>query len=269
MTKSKKKQRPLLDIIILTAGQFELLDECLEALPEACGNVPYNVIIWDNASPQAERVKYYKTISPDILVIQHGQNIGYPRANTMAFRKGQAPLVLFLNDDVRMLAGSIELMVKKLDDPSIGVVGAKLIFPEDSPHPNNVGGKIQHVGLTTNIRGAFYHIFLGWNPDNPRANAVEDIMAVTGACLMTRRNLFSKVGGFAADYGMGTYEDVDYCLSILSAEKRVVVETDAVGYHHTGATIIAKKASFPLQKNESILKARWGGKYPWAEWVHW
>ena len=116
-----------------------------------------------------------------------------------------------------MFSGSGDLLVRAMDDPKVGVVGMKLMFPESDDTKKGLMGpanSIQHVGLSTTIHGDFAHHFIGWNKDNPRVNRVRDVYAVTGAALMTRRKLFFSLGRFFEGYGKGTWEDVDYSLAV-------------------------------------------------------
>lgn len=261
------KANSLLDIIIPVRGQFELLDKCLGALHDAAWDLPYTVICVDNASPKEEADKFYQAY-PNVKVVRNRENLGFPHACNQGVKRGFSPLLFFLNSDCIMQPDSIRDMVSALDDPKIGVVGAKLLFPLTSTDPNRPAGRIQHIGLCSNIRGDFDHIFVGWSETNERTRKVRNVIAVTGAALMTRRNLFHRLNGFNEQYGLGTYEDVDYCLSALAAGFQVVVEQKAVGYHHTSATARHEKIQFPLILNRMIFQTRFAGKYPWTEYEH-
>jgi GT2 family glycosyltransferase len=160
-------------------------------------------------------------------------------------------------------------MVKQMDYPENAICGMKLIFPEVTDLPSNnltrPPGKIQHIGLTSNIRGEMVHVFLGWSPDNPKVNRMHDVYAVTGAAMLIRRSLFIKAGKFYEGYGHGTYEDVDLCLTIREMGYNVVVEPKAEGYHYTGATSMKYNIGFPIQYNQIIFMQRWASKLDWCE----
>ena len=181
---------------------------------------------------------------------------------------GTAPLILFLSDDVELKPDVLDIMVSHMKDETIGILGAKLIFPRNSSHANRPAGKVQHIGLAMNINGDIVHPLVGWSPDNPKCCVTREVIGVTGACFMVRRDLFKKVGGFYAGYGLGTFEDIDMCMSVRRLEKKVVVNTDAVGYHYTGATAEKKQRAFPLQQNSLIFKARWAqsGLFQWNDY---
>lgn len=261
----------LLDIIILVMGRFDLVKQCLDAIPLAAGNVTHRIIILDNASPKEEADVFYKQY-PNVKVIRSKANLGFPRGCNEAVKFGSSPLLFFLNDDVILKPESIKLMVKELDDPQIGVVGMKLIFPEFTDLPQNEmtrpAGKVQHIGLSSNIHGDFIHQYIGWSPDHPKVNAMRDVYAVTGAALMTRRELFRRAKGFYEDYGLGTWEDVDYCLTIRAMGYNVIVVPQAEGIHHTGATATTYNLRYPLSENKFVFLRRWSDKLDWSEWQH-
>lgn len=273
----KKKPLELLSIVICVYGRFDLLQKCLDAIPNAAGSIAYNIVLVDNNSPDQEEANvFYNNLrdDPKIAVLRNKQNLGFPRACNIGARRCNSPLLLMLNSDVILQPDSINLMVKALDDPKIGAVGMKLLFPDDAGElRQNVGvrpsGKVQHVGLATNVRGEFFHVFLGWSPDHPKVNKVRDAYAVTGAALMTRKYLWNKIGGFNEDYGMGTYEDVDYCLTVRDLGYNIVVETKAVGVHYTGATAEKYGIPYPMDMNRLLLLRKWAKKLNWTEYNHW
>jgi GT2 family glycosyltransferase len=209
-------------------------------------------------------------------IIRNRTNEGFPRAcNTGAARK-QSPLIFFLNSDVILEPNAIKIAVTALDDDKIGVVGMKLLFPTEEQladakmNPNiRPARKIQHIGLYCNVHGEFLHTMIGWSEDNPRTFAIRDAYVVTGAALMTRRSIWNKVGGFNLAYGMGTYEDVDYCLSVRDLGYNIIVEQAAMGTHYTGATSEQHKIQFPLQYNRLVFLQRWAAKLNYTEHLAW
>lgn len=278
MPRKKKKFDPvLLDIIIPVYGRFDLLDMCLDAIPAACDDINYRVLLFDNDSP--DKGNYYREIEREnVYSHQSGENIGFPRACNRAAKKTSAPYILFLNSDVIMQPGSISKMVKRIEsDPEIGVVGAFLLFPKNvssagirSDQQVRPAGKVQHAGMTCNIRAEFIHQFIGWSEDNPKIEQMQgDVPAVTGASFLTRRDVWRGVGGFFEGYGMGTYEDLDYCLTVQELGYRIFMELEAKGYHYTGASSETYNAHFALQDNRQIFLQRWRGKLQQSDWRYW
>ena len=266
--KSQPQSKWLLDIVICVYGKFDLLTRCLDSIPEAAGDITYRVIIVDNNS--SDRDEFYADLKTQITLIKNNENLGFITASNMGAKRGRAPLIFMLNSDVILDPGAIEKMVVDFDEADVGVVGMKLRFPEAAEHLHDprTAGKIQHVGLASNILGDFYHLFIGWDLDHPKVTAVRGVLAVTGAALMTRRSLWKEIGGFNPIYGLGCYEDVEYCLHIQTMKKLVMVEGEATGIHFTNATAKEHDIGYPLQENNMIMKSRWKGHYPWSCWLH-
>jgi O-antigen biosynthesis protein len=238
------------DVVIVTGGRWDFLKECLDALDNV------NIFVIDNASDAEERIQN-ASLFEDIQSKRLQQPLGYASANNEGARMGSAPYILFLNDDCILKEGAVEAMLESFRDPQVGIVGVKLTFPTTSTHPNRPAGKVQHVGLALNIRGEVIHPLVGWSPDNPKTCITREVWGVTGACLMTRRSIFSKLGGFETVYGMGTYEDADLCLKVRSSGAKIILNANALGTHYTGATAEKKNVSFPLQFNSMTFKSRW------------
>ena len=133
-------------------------------------------------------------------------------------------LILLLNDDTEADVGAIEALAVHFGDPSIGAVGALLRYPN---------GTIQHAGMVL-AENQPRHLFLGWNPKDTEqfgGTSARDVIAVTGACLMTRRSLLEEVGALSPQFPL-SYNDVDLCLKILFSGYRVIVEPQATLLHY-------------------------------------
>lgn len=259
MSRNRKHRvsRPV-DVVIVTGGRWDYLRECLAALHDV------NVCLVDNASDAEERIQN-NDLFRDVNSKRLQNPVGYAVANNEGAKMGNAPYILFLNDDCIVKEDTIGKMVETMNANNVGIVGAKLTFPSTSANPNRPAGKVQHVGLTLNIRGDVIHPLIGWSPDNPKTCVTRDVWGVTGACLMIRRQLFNRVGGFDQDYGMGTYEDADLCLKARASGFRIVLNADACATHYAGATAEKKKVSFPIQHNAMLFKSKWMNS-PFMAW---
>lgn len=279
-----------LDIVIPVYGRPDLLRECLAAVEANTLAIDYNLILVDDKSPEPETLEpIYSALNGSARLIRHSQNMGFPATCNDGAAHGSAPAILFLNTDVVLRPGAIAAMLETLwsDDlpPSmiapqtgpVGVVGPMLLFPEGTPY--GPPGKIQHAGMDFNLSGRPIHVNIGWSPDNPKVTMQRSMQMVTGACLMTRRETWQAVtrayrqagdpstGGFNLAYGRGTFEDLEFCFAARSHGYRVVYEPAAVGTHHVGGSSAAQNEAMPLQRNESIFRARCGHLMLWAEWM--
>lgn len=267
----------LIDIVIPVHRRMDLLEKCLSAIPKAADGLSYTIIIVDNGTPPAEKELYKDLRSdPNYIIVELTKNFGFPRTCNFGVKKGKSPLIFLLNSDVILEPESINKLVMVMDDPTIGVVGMKLTFPPQEDQLE-VGinpeirppEKLQHIGLATNVRGEIIHAYLGWSADHPKVNRVREMYAVTGAALMTRRIIWRKAKGFNEEYGMGTYEDVDFCLAVRDIGYNIVVQPEASGIHYTGATAEGYQIPYPINHNRMLFLQRWGGKLNYTEWQTW
>lgn len=162
-----------------------------------------------------------------------GDAFNYARLINLAAREVDTPLMLHLNNDVEAIgAGWLEQMQGWLALSEVGVVGAKLLYPD---------GSIQHAGVMV-MPGLFTpeHLFHGVRNDEPGyqwlPHRLRNVSAVTGACVLTRTALFHEVGGFDEEHLPVQFNDIDYCLRVIARGLRIVYEPAAVLYHRTSAS---------------------------------
>lgn len=279
---NKPRRQALMDVVVTTAGRFDMLEICLKALYREAEKFPINVYIVDNGSNPEERLENNHLFEPNEHVIETKskrltQNIGFPGATNEGARMGKSPILMFLSDDVELTEGTLEKVYKHFEDATIGIVGIKLLFPTNSTNPARPAGKVQHVGLALNIRAEPYHPLLGWDANHTltkrhRNSEVDgwDAWAVTGACFTIRRNLFQKAGGFDLTYGKGTFEDVNLCLQVRQMGSRIYMDTSAIGYHYVGATVEKRQEGFNLGYNKMLFQSRWSQTpfFAWDEFLY-
>jgi O-antigen biosynthesis protein len=159
--------------------------------------------------------------------------------------------LLFLNDDMEVITSDwIESLLEFSQQPAVGAVGAKLLFPS---------GALQHTGVivaAATPRHAFYR-FPGPHPGYFSSNLMHrNCSAVTGACLMTRADVFQEIGGFDEDLALN-YNDIDYCLKVQAGGRRVVWTPHAQLWHFEGCT---KPGTFEHELN--AFRERWQARWP-------
>lgn len=274
--------KAIIDIVVTTAGRFDMLEKCLDALYREAQETSMNIIIIDNHSPAEERIQnnhlfeYHAEKDPKHNILNFRskrlqQDIGFPGAANDGAREGKSPLLMFLSDDVVLSEGALDKIIRRMDDPAIGVLGIKLLFPLDSTSPIRPAGKVQHIGVCLDIRGTPAHPLVGWSADNPKCCISRECWAVTGACFTTRRNLWNKIGGFDLAYGKGTYEDMTFCMEARKLGQKIFVDCDILAYHYVGATVEKKQENYPLQMNQMIFASRYAqsGLMNWDAWTYW
>lgn len=225
---------PVVTLLIPTKNNKKVLERCVNSLVKTLYQ-NYKVIIVNNMSDDEETLNYLKTIKHQVIDVpnpSHGKfNFSY--VNNRALDSVNSEYVLFLNDDTEVIDEKwLSQMMGYIQFGNIGVVGAKLLFP------NN---KIQHAGIVhgyyDGLAGPCFRNFdksesgyLGY------LNITRNVSAVTGACLLTRTKLFKELKGFDEESFGVAYNDVDFCLKVIKENKRVVWCHSALLYHHEGVS---------------------------------
>lgn len=270
--KVKNTQNTLVDISILTACEIDpkIFQKCLEAAIAEAETTSSKINVFFNGATEL-KPQYDNIVAmyPNVSVAYEKTNKGYAYGANRAIRMGNSPLVLFVSDDVILHKGSLEKLVHRMDDPSIGNCGLKLLFPEDSQDPTRPAGKVQHVGHGIDIRGEIVHPLIGWSSDNPKCNISRDVMSVTGAAFMIRRNVFKSIGGFCEQFAEGYFEDVDMNIEIIKQGHRVFIDTSATATHYVGTTFAKHKTPPPLENNKMLLRARKANLFQHTSWMFW
>ncbi|HXV29663.1 MAG TPA: glycosyltransferase, partial [Sinorhizobium sp.] len=164
---------------------------------------------------------------PMKLVVMN-RNGGYARACNAGARFARGAVLVMLNSDVVPAApGWLQPLARPLfEEQQLGAIGPKLIFED---------GSLQHAGLyfARDQRGVWlnHHFHKGMPGDYAPAQASRSVPGVTGACLVTRRETYERVGGYTEDYVIGDYEDSDLCLKIRRCGLDVAYEPSACLYH--------------------------------------
>ncbi len=228
--------RPRASIIIPTAyrrGTFQgerttYLARCLASIRAKSTYSNYEILLFDNDAAPPEML--------DDLARWGVRRMPYARPFNWAATMNQGAALaggdhlLFLDDDTEVITPDwLECLLEYSQQPEIGVVGARLHFPD---------GRLQHAGITI-PDGAPGHPFYGYPEDHPGyffgSVVPRNYSAVTGACLMTRAEVFDAVGGFTENFAY-YFNDVDYCLKVGHSGRRVVCNPYARLYHYETAT---------------------------------
>jgi len=209
----------LVSIIIPTRDKVNLLRSCLETLLSRTAYPHFEIILIDTGSSDPETGRYYQSIAgdPRIRRFDFKGPFNFSRVNNWGTRFAGGKLLLFLNNDTEILDPNwLTEMVGWAKRPEVGVVGAKLIRPN---------GTLQHAGIIMGLLGHGSHIFDGGSDRRytfyGSTEWYRNYLAVTGACMMMRRQVFEAVGGFDPAYEIG-YGDIELCLRTYKKGYRIV-----------------------------------------------
>ncbi len=221
--------------ILIPSARVELLEPCLRSIAQRTDYRDYEIAILDNSRAKGIEhfVQRWNTKGRPLKYLDFRQRpFNFSALNNAAARETDAPLLLFLNDDITVITpGWLTAMVELASRPEVGAVGAKLLYPD---------GTLQHSGVVMGLFDICGHAFKG-SLDEERQyfdfpNVIRNVSAVTGACMMVPAKRFWECGGFDEDALPIAYQDVDLCLKLGQRGYRVLVTPHARLYHHEGSS---------------------------------
>ncbi len=224
---------PKISIIIPNKDQRNTLKICLNTLLAKTLYKNYEIIIIENNSQQNRTFKYYKKISKqdNIRVITWNKPFNYSAINNFGVKHAQGDIILLLNNDMEIINPDwLERMAEHVVRKEVGAVGAKLYYPDNT---------IQHAGVILGIGGvaghSHKHFRRGAYGYMSRLQVIQNLSAVTGACLMIRKEVFNEIGGFDTNLPV-SFNDVDLCLKIRERGYLIVWSPYVELYHHESKT---------------------------------
>ena len=221
-------KEPMVSIVIPNKDHIDDLKACLDSIEQVNTYSNYEVLVVENNSTDKATFDFYDEISKNshIRVIYYKGGWNFSRINNTAVREAKGDLLLLLNNDTIIInPGTIHDMVAYAMRPEIGAVGAKLLYPDNT---------VQHAGVIVGLGGLADHAFIGLSAKAPgymyRASVVNNVSAVTAACLMVKKSIYEQVNGLDEEYQVA-FNDVDFCLKIKNNGYRNIMNANALLYH--------------------------------------
>ena len=226
----KVQGNPMVSIIIPNKDHTDDLELCLFSMSRKSTYRNYEVLIVENNSEKEETFEYYKKLPeryPKVRVLTWEKEFNYSAINNFAAKEAQGEYLLFLNNDVEILTPDwIEEMLQNCQQENVAAVGAKLYYPDDT---------IQHAGVVLGLGGIAGHIMCRASREDPgyfgRMISVQEISAVTAACMMVKKSEFDSVKGFDETFQVA-FNDIDLCMKFRAAGKKIVFTPYAELYHY-------------------------------------
>ena len=223
-------EQPLVSILIPNKDHITELDTCIQSIEDKSEYRNYEFIIIENNSVEEETFAYYEkleTANPKVRILYYDGDFNYSKINNWGAKYAKGDYILLLNNDTELIAPeSLWELLSHAMRPEVGIVGARLYFPDDT---------IQHAGVIVGYGGVAGHAFLGFDKDNPgyqnRIQCIQDYSAVTAACMMIPKEVFNQVGGLSEDYQVA-FNDIDFCLKVRELGYQVVYNPYAEFYHY-------------------------------------
>lgn len=227
---------PRLTIVIPTRDRLDLLARCIDSVVTRSTYTNYEIVLVDNDSREQRTLEFLRK-APHRVVAAPGP-FNYPRLVNLGVRSSDAQYIVLLNNDTFVLTEDwLERMLGLCQQPDVGAVGCRLQFGN---------GGLQHAGVGLGYGQLAYNLHTDWFVDR-------DVSAVTGACIMVRRDVFDAVDGFDERLAVG-FNDVDFCLRVRELGLRVVYTPHARLEHEEGSS---RSHLAPLD-DINLFRTRWG-----------
>ena len=225
---------PLVSVIVATRDRLELLSQTVAGLLNETDYAPLEIIIVDNLSKNTATLKYLREIQKDprVKVVEYADTFNYSAINNLGVGESSGKVIALINNDIKVISpGWLKEMVSHALRPGIGAVGAKLLYPDDT---------VQHAGVILGVKGVAGHAHKLIPRNSPgylnRAMIIQNLSAVTGACMVLRRAVFEELGGLDEVNLTVAFNDVDFCMRILENNYRIVWTPYAELYHLESAS---------------------------------
>lgn len=223
-------EKPLVSILIPNKDHIQELDTCIRSIERLSSYRNYEYVIIENNSTAPQTFEYYKKIQeeiPKVKILYYKDEFNFARINNYGAKYAKGDYFLLLNNDTEIITpDSIWEMLSYAMRKDIGIVGARLYFPDNT---------IQHAGVIIGYGGVVGHAFLGADRAEPgyqnRIICPQNYSAVTAACLMVSRKIYEEVGGMSEEYKVA-FNDIDFCLKVRERGYLIVYNPYAEFYHY-------------------------------------
>lgn len=248
-------EAPVVSIVIPVYNQIHYTYACLLSILEHTKDVTYEVIIADDVSTDA--TEHLAEYAEGLVICRNTSNQGFLRNCNNAARHARGRYVMFLNNDTQVTEGWLGSLVSLIEkDPTIGMVGSKLVYPD---------GRLQEAG------GIIWSDGSGWNygrldnPDKPEYNYVKDVDYISGAAILLSNDLWKQIGGFDTRFAPAYCEDSDLAFEVRKAGYRVVYQPLSKVIHFEGVSNGTDVEGSGLKRyqvvNSKKLKEKWAAEF--------
>ncbi len=244
------KGEPLISIIIPNKDEKESLEACLKSIWEKTTYKNYEIIVVENNSTSDEIFRYYKEISKKgVRLLRWKKEFNYSAINNFGAAHAKGEFLLFLNNDVTVITPDwLTELAGLCQRKEVGAAGVKLLYPDNT---------IQHAGCVIGIGGIAGHMFVDMPANRTgylhKASLLQDMSAVTAACMIVKKQVFDQVGGFTEELAVA-FNDVDLCLKINKAGSLVVYDPYVQLYHMESKTRGAEDSKEKVRRFQTEIE---------------
>lgn len=251
---------PMVSLLVPTRDKLHLLQPCVDAILKLTIYSNFELLILDNQSSCSQTLAYMKQVAERdhrVRVLRWDSLFNYSAINNFGVANAHGSIIGLINNDVEPInADWLEQMVRQVCRTEIGCVGAKLYYPNDT---------IQHAGVVLGIGGVagHGHKYFSRNAAGyfSRLQLAHNVSAVTGACLVVRKNVYEELGGLDEENLKVSFNDVDFCLKVREAGYRNLFTPYAELYHHEsmsrGPNDTSSKRAL-ANAEAAFMRKKWG-----------
>ncbi|WDV45730.1 glycosyltransferase family 2 protein [Clostridiaceae bacterium M8S5] len=241
----KYNLKPKVSIVIPVYNQIEYTKMCLKSIKRHT-DVDYEIIVINNGS--IDDTEEYLQRQQNIISIHNKTNLGYPKAINQGIAIARGDYIILLNNDCIVTKEWVKRLIKASNIPRVGIVG---VMSNYAQHPQLImllDYDIENIDKITKQIQKKYD------------NRYFYVTRILGFCMLIKKEVIKKIGGFDDTFGMGFFEDDDFSLrAILSGYKNIIAR-DVFVYHYGSATF--KKENIRrdklLNENWKVFKRKWG-----------
>lgn len=227
----KLTEKPLVSVIIPNKDHLDDLTRCLESMENVNNYHNVEYIVVENNSVLEDTFEGYKELEKKygdkFKLVKWDGIFNYSAINNFGARYAKGEYILLLNNDTSVIEpDSLRCMLAQCQRAEVGIVGAKLLYDDDT---------VQHAGVIIGYQGVAGHAFTGIGDDVygyfARAVLSQELSAVTAACLLTKRSVFDEVGGLDESFEVA-FNDIDYCMKVRAAGYKIIYDPHAKLHHY-------------------------------------
>lgn len=223
------KGEPKVSILIPNKDHIDDLKKCVDSIELKSTWKNYEIIIIENNSEEQETFAYYDELEQmydHVKVIRYEGKFNYSAINNTGANHASGEYLLLLNNDTEVITSDwLEQMLGICQRDDVGVVGAKLYYPDDT---------VQHAGIVIGMGGFAGHIQTGYSKHfvgyMGRLISAQAVSAVTGACLMVKKSIYDELHGLDEEFAVAL-NDVDFCLRVKERGWQIIYQPGAELYH--------------------------------------
>ncbi len=249
---------PLVSIVIPTRDAAPLLRRCIASIDARTRYPEWEIVIVDHDSQAPDAVALISELAarPSLRVVKFAAPFNYAAECNLGVAHANGAVIVLLNNDVEVENDDwLDHLVGHAVQPDVGVVGALLLYPDDT---------IQHAGVVLGLNGTADRPYVGYRRGYPgiagRATSAQDVSAVVTACAAVRRDVYLQAGGMDESFAV-SHNDLDLCLRVRALGYRNVFEPAAVLHHREGASRGMENSPADRARADdeaARFRARWG-----------